>query len=87
MVKQPLIVAFMMLSTIFASCDYEKPEYYRYTVDAHYLNGEVRRIILYGYCEPYIYSYKGSYDLCTDRNEVKGVLFFDLIKKEKWNED
>jgi len=60
----------------------ERP-YYRYTVDVHYLSGDVRRLDMCGYDAPAIQSYKGSYKLLCGREVVNGVVFYDLVKKEE----
>lgn len=51
----------------------------RYHIEAHYLNGEVRRMTMEGYREPRIESYRGSYFVKTEFNSEPAVIRYELI--------
>lgn len=51
-----------------------------YTIDAHYLNGDVLRLRMKGYNEPHISSYKGSYWIETELENEQAVIRYDLVR-------
>lgn len=65
--------------------EYDNAGYYLYTLRLYYLGGseEIKNIRIHAWDYPCIKDYKGSYWLQAGREEVKGVVRFEIIDKVK----
>lgn len=67
---------------IMAKIESERPTY-RYCVDAHFIDGSKKRLIITSKRTPAVDACKGTYWLDTDKGRILGVVSCEVLSKKE----